>query len=628
MCFDYRMILLVLLMLLPSCSSVRRMDRIREGQVAMSLSIADETHDEQTEDSEVVIDSIRSSLSDEPLIMNAIRDTETGEMVATDVIRASKVVARFRNVPERDGHVTIAFDVTVPSGMASSDWQLKIYPIVSIQNDSVMLDPVFITGARYRGKQLKGYERYRAFISSILTDDDDFLKVGQLEIFLQRHFPETYAMKTDSTVMEDPVAENLFGVTQREAFEHYRKNLRWKVNERRKIRTGEMYRKYVKDPILYEGIRLDTVLTNVDGDFVYRYNQTLRSRPGLRKVGVALRGQIYEDGECRLTLPFPDGLTFYISSLSSLADDIVKYKMQIRNRRISDNTKAFIDFSKSSAVVDTALGDNALELGRIIRCIDEVSAMDEYALDSLVVVASCSPEGLYRHNEKLSLQRADAIREYIGKYVPEQWKDSLRTSAVPENWAQLVRLVENDTVLTPDSRKHISVLVAGMDGNHDEIESRISEMPEYKYMRERIYPKLRTVGFDFYLHRIDMVQDTVWTTELDTVYMDGLRALKELDYKKAVTLLRPYDDYNSALAFVCAGYNHSAMDVLSRLDEMDPRVNYMKALVLSRLEQHRQAGRYFELALIADPSLEFRANLDPEMSELVKLRQERNENRY
>ena len=147
-------------------------------------------------------------------------------------------------------------------------------------------------------------------------------------------------------------------------------------------------------------------------------------------------------------------------------------------------------------------------------------------------------------------------------------------------------------------------------------------------MRERIYPKLRTVGFDFYLHRIDMVQDTVWTTELDTVYMDGLRALKELDYKKAVTLLRPYDDYNSALAFVCAGYNHSAMDVLDRLDEMDPRVNYMKALVLSRLEQHRQAGRYFELALIADPSLEFRANLDPEMSELVKLRQERNENRY
>lgn len=612
--------------MLSSCSAVRRVERIRDGQMAMSLSIADEQQEEHADDREVVIDSIRNTLCDEPLIMNAIRDTETGEMVATDVIRASKVVARFRNVPERDGHVTIAFDVTVPSGMASSRWQLKIYPVVSIQADSMMLDPVFITGTKYRGRQLKGYERYQDFISSILTDEADFLKTGQLEIFLQRYFPETYAMKTDSTVIEDPVAENLFGVTQRDAFEHYRRNLRWKFNERRKSRAGEIYRKHVKDPILSEGVRLDTVLADVDGNFVYRYVQTLRSRPGLKKVGVSLRGRVYEDGECLLSLPFPDDLTFYISSLSSLADDIVKYKMQIRHRRISDNTKAFIDFTKSSAVVDTTLGDNASELCRIIKCIGDVSSMEEYALDSLVVVASCSPEGSYRHNEKLSLQRADAIREYIGMYVPDHWKDSLRTSSVAENWEHLARLVENDTVLSLDARRKISVLIADIDGNHDEIEREISEMPEYRYLREKLYPKLRTVGFDFYLHRIDMVQDTVWTTEMDTIYMDGVSALRELDYKKAVTLLRSYDDYNAALAFVCAGYNHSALDVLNRLDELDPRVNYMKALVLSRLEQYRQAGKYFELALVADPTLEFRANLDPEMSELVKLRQERNEN--
>jgi tetratricopeptide (TPR) repeat protein len=147
-------------------------------------------------------------------------------------------------------------------------------------------------------------------------------------------------------------------------------------------------------------------------------------------------------------------------------------------------------------------------------------------------------------------------------------------------------------------------------------------------MREKIYPKLRTVSFDFHLHRIDMVQDTVWTTELDTVYMDGLQAIRDLDYKKAVTLLRPYGDYNAALAFLCADYNHSAMDILNRLDDTDPRVCYMKSLVLARLRQYSESLKYYELAIAYDPAFEFRANLDPEMHEIVKLRYKENETDY
>ena len=56
-------------------------------------------------------------------------------------------------------------------------------------------------------------------------------------------------------------------------------------------------------------------------------------------------------------------------------------------------------------------------------------------------------------------------------------------------------------------------------------------MPVYRYLREKIYPQLRSVSFDFYLHRAGMQKDTVQTTELDTAYMAGLEALKNLDYK-------------------------------------------------------------------------------------------------
>lgn len=604
-----------------SCSPYRKMQKIRSGEVGMTLSVPEEPPIEKEEDNEVQIDSIRSTLSDEPIIMNAIKDTETGEMVATDVINASKVTARFRNVAERAGYVSISFDVSVPAAMSDSEWQLKILPFMAILEDTVSLDALYITGEKYRAEQLRGYQRYRAFLASIITDTTDFIRIGQLEIFLERYYPETYAMKRDSSVIPAPLAENLFGVTQRDALIHYTKHLKWRFNERRKGRVGKMYEKYVKDPIVTEGIRLDTVLTSSDGDFIYRYVHTFRSRPKLRKVTVSLDGKLYEKGECIHEFPFPDELTFYISSLSTLVDDRPKYRMFVLERTVYDNTKAFIDFRQGSSVVDTLLGDNASELRRVVRCIDDVVARDDLELDSLVIVASCSPEGSYALNRKLSAARSEAVRRYIGRYVPEEWRDSLKASELPENWEQLRKLVASDTVMSASAKEKIAALIDGMK-DPDRVESRIASMPEYRYLREKVYPKLRSVRFDFHMHRTGMLKDTVHTTELDTTYMAGIEALKSLDYKKAVSVLRPYDDYNAALAFMSADYNHSALDVLGRLDDTDPKVCYLKAMVLSRLGLHDEALKYYDLCLAYDPYMRHRANLDPEMHLLVKRREE------
>ena len=604
-------------MMIVSCSPYKKIRNIRSGTVALSLSVPDEPPMEAEEDVEVSVDSIRGTLVDEPLIMNAIRDSETGEMVATDVINASKVTARFRNVAERAGYVSISFDVTVPAALSDSRWQLKIQPFMAIQRDTVPLDAIYVTGEQYRAGQLRGYERYRAFLASIITDTTDFIRIHQLEIFLERHYPQTYAMKRDSSYVPEPMAENLFGVTQRDALIHYTRHLKWKLNERRKGRVGKMYEKYVKDPIVKEGVRLDTVLTASGGDFIYRYIHTFRSRPRLKKVTLSLDGKLYEEGRCIHSFPFPDELTFYISSLSGLLDDRTKYRMLVLERVVHDNTKALIDFHQGSSLVDTTLGDNASELRRVRKCIDDIVARDGLELDSLVIVASCSPEGSYANNRRLSAARSQAVKDYIRDFVPEDWRDSLVASELPENWEQLERLVANDTVLGEASRKRILAEISA-DEDPDAVEARISRFSEYRYLREKVYPKLRSVSFDFHMHRIGMQKDTVHTTEVDTVYMAGVQAIRDMDYKKAVYLLRPYDDYNAALAFMSADYNHSALDVLSRLDDSDPKVCYLKAMVLSRLGQQEEAQKYYRLCLAYDPYMRHRANLDPEMHLLVK----------
>jgi hypothetical protein len=66
-----------------------------------------------------------------------------------------------------------------------------------------------------------------------------------------------------------------------------------------------------------------------------------------------------------------------------------------------------------------------------------------------------------------------------------------------------------------------------------------------------------------------------------------------------------------------ADYNHSALDVLSRLDDTDAKVCYLKAMVLSRLDQMDEALKYFALSIAYEPGLKYRANLDPEMFRVV-----------
>lgn len=611
MCFDRRLIYVLVCLAVGSCASYKVMRKVNSGEVAVGFAVPE---DRPLDDSDVqsVTDNVESELPDGPIIMNAIRDTETGEMVATDIISASKVTARFRNVPERGGYVSIGFDLSVPSSLTRSEWKLMMEPYMVLQDDTLSLESIHVAGRAYREAQLRGYQRYRRFLESIITDSTDFVRIGQLEIFLKRNFPQTYAMKTDSSFVSEPQAENLFGVTQREALEHYTRKWKKKLNDRRLSNRGRMFARYVKDPLAREGVRLDTVVADGDG-FIYRYSHRFRSRPHLKKAVVFLQGGLYRRGEKILSMPESDDMTFYISSLSTLADMTQKYRIKILERTVYDNTKALIDFAQGSSGIDTLLGDNASELERVCRCIGDVVERQELVLDSLIVSASCSPEGRYEHNRRLALSRAEEVRRYLMGKVPEQWKDAMKVSCVPENWDIFRKLVKNDTVMAGKEVERVLGLTADL-GRPDDVERRLASLPSYRYMREKIYPKLRSVSFDFHLYRSGMVKDTVHTTEPDTVYMSGLEALRDLDYKRAVTILRPYGDYNSALAYLSAEYNHSALEVLKGLDDGDPRVCYLMAVTLSRLEQPSLAQAWLGRAVKLDPYLRHRANLDPEMA--------------
>lgn len=630
-----------------SYSKRRQLEQVRVQNTSASLKLArekdlarDETGayryvSEPVRDTESVVNIDGHDMR----VLNAIRDESTGEMVATDEIMAAHIEARFRNVAERHGMVDIEFQVIVPKTLYNPDWQLRFYPDMFVLEDSTRLESVIITGSGYRGRQLRGYEQYRRFLSGIVTDSTQFIRLGALERFLERNIPQVFRFKSDTSFVSDEMFYSYYGVSEREAVEHYTRTWAKRHNQKKIDSKDEVRRRMIKVPITSEGVRLDTVVTNMNGDFVYTYVQSVRTKPKLRKVDVVLSGDIYEQDKLLYNMERSEPLTFYVSSVSTLAERRERYVREVVSRRVGANLRADVVFRVGRYDVEPDLADNRAEIGRVKGVLAQLAQDEVFDLDSIVVRSSCSPEGSWMSNERLSVNRGAAISRYFVDYQRSVIDSAKKEEALfyglggeevarrdyrvvpfitrsyPEDWEGLTEAVLRDERLTNEERDDFMQTVKGV--NPDADERALSSRPYYRFLRDSIYPSLRHTYFEFNLHRKDMEQDTVVTDKIDTVYMKGIRALEERDYDEAVVLLRGYHDYNSAIAFISKDMNLSAMDVLKDLPET-PNVLYMKALVFSRLGNEAQAVDCYLKACTEDRTFVHRGNLDPEIYYLIK----------
>jgi len=655
------LIMVIVLLCAQSCAGPSKLQQIQTERLQASIGLVEDAstslsmtqgtpvYDIARPDTLVVHDDDGREM----IIMKAIKD-ENGEMVATDVINAAVVEARFRNVAERHGKVDIEFQIRVPKEMQDEQWQLRFYPRMHILEDTLHLDQVVITGAKYRKAQLKGYQQYEKYLASIITDTTRFINMRLLELFIQRNIPDLYAFKADSTevadehfnaILDTEVAGSFaseFGVTGRDAIEHYTNTISKRLNARRWEQREKMYRKYVKAPIVHEGLRLDTVITAANGDFIYNYVQTITTRPKLRKVDVVLSGDIFEQDKRLYEIPETEPLTYYISSLSAFVDGTPRYKKQITSRRVQANTACYIDFEQGSAEIDEDMSNNHFEIGRIKQNLASLIENKVFDLDSIIVTASCSPEGSVPFNTKLSQRRSESVSRYFEEYI-RAYRDSLREENMvhvyfdgmaeedipgqtgndvvfisrnnPENWRMLdVLIAQSDSLTANEKREYIDICeIRDLDAR----EEMLSRKPYYRFLREVLYPRLRTVKFDFHLHRKGMVKDTIQTTVLDEEYMAGVQAIRDRDYETAIQILRPYKDYNAAVAFCAMDYNASALAILETLPETD-QVHYMLAVIYSRQGRDRDAVEHYLKACKLTPSYWHRGNLDPEIAALIK----------
>ena len=624
------------------CASQRKVSRLGNASVEITLPkeadfLPDQVSGIHFEHSDTIF--VKGEDGRDLILLKAVKDESTGEMVATDVLDAAIVTARFRNKAERNGKVDIEFQIHVPQSMMDRKWEMTLHPRMYILGETVDLDPVLVTGHDFRSRQLRGYERYQRFLDSIETDSTVFVNHFLLERFLERNIPQVYRFRNDTSLVSDEEFAACYGVTEQEAVRHYTRQFQRTLNDRKVASKGEKFRRMVKVPVRTEGIRLDTIWKESDGDFVYNYVHTVVTRPQLRKIDVTISGEIHEQEKRLYSIPVSDTLTFYISTLSAFVHDIVRYKTEIVYRRAEANASYSIQFPVGRNEIRTDLGNNAAEIARIKEHLQHLIRNDTFDLDSIIVTANSSPEGAWSVNARLSEGRAGSVSRFFERYM-EGVRDSLslekgfsvdtegtihreqigrvrfRSRSRPENWEELDRLVAESDRLDGNDRDRYSRLRETRDP--DRREWLLHGESFYPYLRDSLYPLLRTVSFDFHMHRKGMVKDTVQTTVVDDVYQDGIQAIRDRDFERAVTLLAPYKDYNTAVAYLAMDRNYNALEILER-QPRSPEVYYMMAILKSRLGDIQDAVQCYMAACEADRVYVSRGNLDPEISTLIRM---------
>lgn len=418
-------------------------------------------------------------------------------------------------------------------------------------------------------------------------------------------------------------------------------------NEARADNKDEVFARTVAHPYIRPA-RLDTIIHNPNGSVSYVYNEQIKADENTSKINLFLRGGVDDTNGNHYALTHSDTLHYNVASMASFVDEQTRYMQRIIYRDAEANARFYFTFPLGKYVLDKSLEENTRQIGAVKDLTRKLMTDPVFIIDSITLRATSSPEGSWPVNNRLASRRAASLKEILdsefkvlydslklsasvtldeqGRQVTTQAENNLpdlprllRSTHLAEDWNKMRELISADPEI--ENKEKILALIDEIE-NPDVREYRIRTLytKDYQHIRKTLYPEMRAVDFRFNLHRRGMKKDTVYTTEVDSQYMHAVDLLKKRNYDEAIKILRPYEDRNTALAYLSLGYDYAALRILSQLPDGHniADVQYMLAIVAARVGEEELAVTSFLRAVELKESLKFRGNLDPEISQLIR----------
>ena len=124
----------------------------------------------------------------------------------------------------------------MPKGLVDKNWQVHLIPKVTkdVTKDSLFLDDIFITGARFDDKRRKGYEKYENYMETIIPDSADFVKnfVDYRLYYLTLDRKNLFANKHRKKVLRDRDRFNNWEYKVNRRFLHYNQYPEYMISQK------------------------------------------------------------------------------------------------------------------------------------------------------------------------------------------------------------------------------------------------------------------------------------------------------------------------------------------------------------------------------------------------------------
>lgn len=545
-----------LLFCVLSCTMMRRLER-REASAGISL-IREKQAETPKEAYKPNYTRVARPLTGDSVYWGEAVTDSDGQRVMSVDLQEVEVVAKSRVVVERLGKVAIDFRITVPEELQSKCFGIVITPRLQNNGADTPLEKLVIRGGLYSRVQERDFWQFDKYRSRLLS------------------------YRSDTAYWNG--------------------------------RIERAYRQLVKFPYATDA-RLDSVVSQNE-TIVYYYSQDVKTEDTGKQLSVTLDGRVQALDGSSYRLPPSDTIKYTISSMLSFVDTLPRYQIKVIDKYAVVRDRNFVTFRANDTAIADTLGDNRRQLDRIVSLMDSLINQEEFYIDSITLTASSSPEGPYVRNDALARDRGYALRDYLSGHFGRQTDTMITVRRNAEDWTELDWLILGDDSI--DNREPIRRIIES-EHNPDIREKQIRERhpQDYAYIRRKLYPQLRSVAFKYNLRRRGMIQDTVHTTEPDTLYARGVELLKRRSYTEAMNVLYPYRDRNSVIALLSLGYDRTSYEIVRELPA-GPENDYLHAIVAMRLDLRDEAAEHFARAAEAEPRMKFRARLDPELTELVQ----------
>lgn len=266
------------------------------------------------------------------------------------------------------------------------------------------------------------------------------------------------------------------------------------------LRGKDKVRQHSRWEVLYGGRhRLPdyfmSVGVNEDTDTVLHYSVRLPYEMWMDSARLILREQFVGCGNSwREQLYSLQGSVSLSPRTPYEVSPVLVYEEPAREekRRVKQG-QAYLDFQVGRSVIIPTFRRNPEELSRLRDAIDEVHRNPDIEIHGLYIEGYASPEGRYDSNEKLSMNRAYALKDYIRDHYGFA-ESRFTVSWVAEDWEGLKVLVNESDIRYKD--EIVSVIDGNdiFDGRERKLMSLRGGVP-YREMLRDMFPQLRRVEY-------------------------------------------------------------------------------------------------------------------------------------